>query len=152
MVYSYSELRKPCTLPSHFRFSASPRDTSWRPHRSKARTQRQSKIIQDPFGSYFGSVPQWFHNGSMFCFSKKLEGVFLIVCIMCRFPTRVHCASVQSRHIRPCEAAPGTRWPRNFSEQRQLMSTVATRCISLFVFDNSFLNFINSCLKHFETS
>ena len=79
-VGSCGELGKPCTLPSHFSFSASPRDTSWRPRSSKART-----AVQDPrsiwlklwfilwpnvlnhgsyFGSYIGSSigSTWFHN------------------------------------------------------------------------------------------
>ena len=80
----YWELRKPCTLPSHFRFSASPRDTSWRPRRSKARNGRLSS-----YKIQLAHTLARFHNGSMFCFCSKRtrRSSILTVCIMCRFPT-----------------------------------------------------------------
>ena len=157
----YWELQKPCTLPSHFRFSASPRDTSWRPRRSKARTQRQSKIIQDPFGSYFGSLPQWFYvllqkNAKVEYFNRVHHVSVSNNSI--QLPTRVQKPTQKkaSDPIRSQPAQPALRScsrdslaseSRNISEQRQLISTVATRFNSLqlvvSVFDNSFHSFLN---------
>ena len=81
-------------------------------------TQRQAKLIQDPVGSYFGSVPQWFYVLLLLQKNAKVE-----------YFNRVHHVSVSnnSQHVfktdpirpsRPCEAAPGTRWPRNLGTSR----------------------------------
>jgi hypothetical protein len=75
---------------------------------------------------------------------------------------RVHHVSVSNTCalcIRSKPTHPALRSCSRDSLASELLGTTAAdvdRCNSLYlvvsVFDNSFLNFINSCLKHFETS